>query len=90
MMKKRAASKPPKLSLWLRILCGGYLVYLAYGLLPAMKETPLYIAAAVVFVLVGLVLAIHSIVKLRRREYAEADTQQLPDQEKCEEQTDEQ
>ena len=44
----------------------------------------------VVFALVGLVLAIHSIVKLCRREYAGADDPQQNDPKTNEEQTDEQ
>jgi hypothetical protein len=89
-MKEKNTSRPPKLSLWLRILCGGYLLYLAYGLLPSIQETPLYIAAVAVFALVGLVLAVHSIVKLCRREYAGADDAQQDDPNTNEEQSDEQ
>ena len=86
-MKHREASRPPQISLILRLLCGGYLVYLAYDLLKAIHEELLYAAAAAVFALVGLALIVHSGLKLYRGEFTRVNTAE-PNE--CEEQTDEQ
>ena len=73
-MKNRDVSRPPQISLILRLLCGGYLLYLAYDLLEAIQDSPLYIAAAVVFALVSIVLLVHSVGKLWRGEYTGVNT----------------
>lgn len=46
-------SKNPQGSAMLRLLIGGYLVYLAYDLIRSDNRTPLIIAASVVFLLAG-------------------------------------
>lgn len=89
-MKHDNVSRPPQLTLILRLLCGGYLVYLAYGLLDGIKENPLYAAAMAVFALVGLVLIVHSGLKLYRKEYAQPNTAEQDEPKLDEEQTDEQ
>ncbi len=62
--------KPPQFSVILRILGGGYLVYLAYDLLTGIESpNTLIMAAAVVFGVVGAVLVFFSIRHLVRHEY---------------------
>jgi len=48
---------PNQATLFLRLLCGGYLVYTAWGLRDAFHENPLFIVAAIVFAVVGAALA---------------------------------
>ena len=62
-------AKPPLFSLLLRLLGGGYLVYLAWDIRGAFSDGPLYILAAVVFALVGGALFAHSAWTLVRHEY---------------------
>lgn len=62
-------STPPQFSLLLRLLGGGYLVYLAWDIRGAFSDGPLFILAAVVFVLVGGGLFAHSAWTLIRHEY---------------------
>ena len=50
------ANNAPQLSLILRLLCGGYLLYTAWDLREAFQEGPHFIVFAVAFALVGLVL----------------------------------
>ena len=86
-MKHSAPSKPPQLSLILRILGGGYLLYLAWDLFGAIHDSLLYLVAAAVFALVGIVLICHSALKLYRKEFTRANA---ADPDDCEEQNDEQ
>lgn len=86
-MKNRDVSKPPQISLILRILCGGYLIYLAWDLLGAIHDGLLYLAAVAVFALVGILLIGHSGLKLYRKEFTRANSADPND---CEEQNDEQ
>ena len=86
-MNHRDASKPPQISLILRILCGGYLLYLAYDLFGVIHDSLLYLAAAAVFALVGIVLICHSGLKLYRKEFTRVN---VADPNDCEEQNDEQ
>lgn len=90
---KKERSKPPQFSLILRLLCGGYLLYTAWGLREAFQEGPYYIVFAIIFAGVGLALAVHSIVKLVRKEYTEnkplIPTGEDEESKDCEEQSDE-
>lgn len=56
-------------SLWLRLLGGGYLVYLAWDIRGAFSDGPLFILAAVVFALVGGGLFGHAARTLIRHAY---------------------
>ena len=62
-------AKPPQTSLILRLLGGGYLVYLAWDLARDNLGLNLFTAAAVVFGLVGGALFITSAVTLVRSDY---------------------
>ncbi|MGM9590842.1 MAG: hypothetical protein ACI3V0_11845 [Faecousia sp.] len=59
----------PQVSLLLRLLGGGYLVYLAWDLRSAFSDGLIFIFAAAAFALVGGALLVHSIWKLARHEY---------------------
>ena len=79
-------SRPPQSSLFLRLLGGGYLVYLAWDLRGAVGENPLFWIAILVFGGIGLVLAATSLRKLINREYAGAENPSEPEiTEDCEE-----
>lgn len=65
----RSNQKPPQFSLLLRLLGGGYLVYLAYDLFKTSQGKVQFIAAAVVFALVGGALFIHSLLTLVKSDY---------------------
>lgn len=62
-------SKPPQASLLLRLLGGGYLVYLAYDLFKTSEGKMQFIAAAVLFGLVGGALFLHSLLTLVKSDY---------------------
>ena len=62
-------AKPPQFSLLLRLLGGGYLVYLAYDLFKTSEGKWQFIAAAAVFGLVGGALFVHSLLTLVRSDY---------------------
>ena len=82
-------NKPSQTSLLLRLLGGGYLVYLAWDLRAAVQESPLFLIAVVVFGVVGAVLLVHSLLKLVRREYFRSDpVPEIESTEDCEEQSD--
>lgn len=53
---KQERKNPNQVSLLLRLLCGGYLVYTAWDLRGAFQDSPLFIVAAIVFAVVGLAL----------------------------------
>lgn len=59
----------PQTSLFLRLLGGGYLVYLAWDLRGAVENGPLYAAAVILFALAGLALLGHTLWKLKNHEY---------------------
>lgn len=61
--------KPPQASLILRILGGGYLMYLAWDLRKTVGESLLFLAAVIVFAAVGLALAFTSIRELVTSDY---------------------
>ena len=61
--------KPSQISLILRLLGGGYLLYLAWSLLSTAGGNTVYILMAVFFALVGAVLLLHTLLKISRGEY---------------------
>ena len=61
--------KPSQISLILRLLGGGYLLYLAWSLLSTAGGNTVYILMAVFFALVGTVLVLHTLLKISRGEY---------------------
>ncbi|MBQ7871276.1 MAG: hypothetical protein IJ357_03965 [Oscillospiraceae bacterium] len=67
------ANKPSQISLFLRLLGGGYLVYLAWDLRGAIHDSPLFLIAVIVFGVVGAALLIHTILKFVRHEYIRND-----------------
>ena len=82
-------NRPPQTSLYLRLLGGGYLVYLAWDLRDAVGENPLFWVAILVFGVVGFALAAHSLLKLIRKEYAGAEeVSECEITEDCEERSD--
>ena len=86
----KKVSRPPQSSLYLRLLGGGYLVYIAWDLRGAVGENPLFWIAILVFGIVGLFLAGESLWKLFRKEYAGAETTpETENTEDCEERSDE-
>ena len=60
---------PAQISLILRLLGGGYLLYLAWSLLGTANGNTVYILMAVFFALVGTVLVLHTLLKISRGEY---------------------
>ena len=60
---------PSQISLILRLLGGGYLLYLAWSLLGTADGNTVYILMAVFFGLVGAVLLLHTLLKISRGEY---------------------
>ena len=60
---------PSQISLILRLLGGGYLLYLAWSLLSTAGGNTVYILMAVFFALVGAVLVLHTLPKISRGEY---------------------
>lgn len=69
MSETKNNAKPPQTSLILRLLGGGYLVYLAWDLAKDNLGLNLFTAAAVAFALVGGALFITSAVTLVRSDY---------------------
>ncbi len=68
---------PPQVTVLLRLLGGGYLVYLAYGLFTDNDGKLFLILAAAVFALVGAALFVSSLLSLVRSGYfRNAPTQQ--------------
>ena len=65
----KGTGNPSQISLILRLLGGGYLLYLAWSLLGTANGNTLYILAAVFFALVGAVLLLHTLLKISRGEY---------------------
>ena len=82
-------SRPPQSSLYLRLLGGGYLVYIAWDLRGAVAENPLFWIAILVFGAIGIFLLAESVRKLIRKEYAGAEnTAEQETTEDCEERSD--
>ena len=69
----KETTSPPEFSVILRILGGGYLVYLAWDLRASVQDGPLFLIAVIVFALVGLVLAGTSINYLLKHKYFRDD-----------------
>ena len=65
----QSSQKPPQFSRLLRLLGGGYLVYLAYDLFKNGQGKWFVYAAAAVFALVGGALFIHSLLTLVKSDY---------------------
>ena len=70
---------PPSSSMILRILGGGYLVYLAWDMRGAIPGGPLYVIPIVIFAVVGAILAGHSIWTLAHHGYFRKDTDSTKD-----------
>ena len=65
----KGTGNPSQISLILRLLGGGYLLYLAWSLLGTADGNTVYILMAVFFGLVGAVLMLHTLLKISRGEY---------------------
>ena len=65
----KGTGNPSQISLILRLLGGGYLLYLAWSLLGTADGNTVYILMAVFFALVGAVLVLHTLLKISRGEY---------------------
>lgn len=68
-MQQNSNSKPPQTSLLLRLLGGGYLVYLAWDIFGSGTATPIQMTAAAVFAVVGGALAGTSLYSLVTSSY---------------------
>ena len=92
---KKEPTKPAQISLLLRMVGGGYLMYLAWDLREAFRDGSYFIVFAVLFALAGAVLLGHCIYKFVKKEYIPNTPfyTPLPQEEEksneCEEQNDE-
>ena len=59
---------PPQTTLYLRLLVGGYLLYLAWDLRTSIPDSPIFLIAVVVFCLAGAILAGSSLRTLLRKD----------------------
>lgn len=83
------ANRSPQTSLLLRLLGGGYLVYLAWDLRASAGESLLFLAAVIVFGLVGAALFGHSLMTLMRHGYFRKNPiPEIEANEDCEERSD--
>jgi len=64
-MKNKDTRSPQSLP-WLRLLGGGYLVYLAWDLRTAVQDGPVFLIAVAVFALTGAAVLGHSLIALTR------------------------
>ncbi|WP_304341661.1 hypothetical protein [Metaclostridioides mangenotii] len=74
MSEKKGSSNPPQSTLILRLVGGGYLVYLGYQMIPELSMSSgvrnlVQVTAMVIFVVVGILLVGWSAKKLLRREF---------------------
>lgn len=72
---RKFENAPPQAILYIRILAGGYLMYLAKGMYTEMPEGSLYWIPVLLFALIGLVLVVVSIrqlIQVNRQEAEEA------------------
>ena len=67
------SSTPPQSSYILRIIVGGYLVYLAWDIRSAAADNPLFLIPIALFAVVGAALAGHSLWVLSRHKYFRKD-----------------
>lgn len=82
-------NKISQTSLFLRLLGGGYLVYLAWDLRGGVQENPLFLIAAIVFGVIGAVLFGHTLMTLIREGHFTKDAvPELETTEDCEERSD--
>ena len=65
----KGTGNPSQISLILRLLGGGYLLYLAWSLLGTADGNTVYILMSVFFGLVGAVLLLYTLLKISRGEY---------------------
>ena len=93
---KKEPTKPAQISLLLRMVGGGYLLYIAWDLRSAFRDGPHILIFAVLFALIGAGLLGHSIYKFIKKEYIPSSPfyAPLPQNEEenlneCEEQIDE-
>ena len=93
---KKEPTKPAQISLLLRMVGGGYLLYIAWDLRSAFRDGPHFLIFAVLFALIGAGLLGHSIYKFIKKEYIPSSPFYAPlpqnEEEKfneCEEQNDE-
>lgn len=73
--------RPPQASLLLRVLGGGYLIYLAWELRGTTGESKLFLAAVIAFGLAGALLVFFSIRELVISGYFRNDPETLPSDE---------
>ena len=86
---KNDVSRPPQTSYLLRLLGGGYLVYLAWDLRTSVQQNLLFLAAVVVFGLVGAALFASSLITLIRHGYFRKNNDsEIETTEDCEERSD--
>ena len=86
---KKEANTPPQTSLLLRLLGGGYLVYLAWDLRASAQDSLLFLVAVAVFGLVGAALFISSLRTLVTHGYFRKDpVPEIETTEDCEERSD--
>lgn len=74
MSEKKGSSNPPQSTLILRLVGGGYLVYLGYQLIPELSTSSggrnlVQMIAMVTFFVVGLLLVGWTVKKLLRKEF---------------------
>ena len=71
----KQSSTPPSSSMILRVLGGIYLIYLAWDIRDAAQNGPLFVAAIIVFAVVGAALAGHSLWTLANHGYFRKQSQ---------------
>ncbi len=74
MSEKKSSSNPPQSTLVLRLVGGGYLVYLGFQMIPELSmsfgiRNLVQITALVIFLVVGVLLVGWSVKKLLRKEF---------------------
>ena len=83
------ANKISQTSLFLRLLGGGYLLYLAWDLRASVQDSLLFLIAVAVFAVVGAVLLVHTAVSLVRSGAFRRDpVPEIENTEDCEERSD--
>ena len=72
--------KPPQASLLLRILGGGYLLYLAWDLRSTVGDGLLFLAAVIAFALIGAALVFFSVKELVTSGYFRKEPESVIDE----------